>query len=110
MRKLQTSDLFSFARVVKKSGVREDLVKYLQRISRDDDKENVGLNTILMVIEALGDAEDCIYDALSPVFEIEAKEIKTMPPAEFFSLIRQLSEENDLPNFFNTVFAGLGKS
>lgn len=110
MRKLQTGDLFSFARVIKASGIREDLVKYLQKITVESDKEQVGMTTILMIIEALSDkkAEKALYDALSPVFEVD--DIESMPPSELFAYLKQMAEENDLPNFFNTVFGGLGKS
>ena len=110
MRALKTSDLFSFARVIKASGIREDLVKYLQKITADSDKEEVGLTTILMIIEALSDkkAEAALYEALAPVFEVD--DIESMPPAELFAKLKQMSEENDLANFFNSVFGSLGKN
>lgn len=110
MRKLRTGDLFSFARVIKASGIREDLVGYLQTINAQSDKEQVGMTTILMIIEALSDkkAERAFYDALAPVFEVD--DVESMSPSELFSNLKQLAEENDLPNFFNTVFGGLGKN
>ena len=77
MRQLRTSDIFSFARVIKASGIREDLVDYLQKIAKQEDlnTERVGINTILMIIEALSEkkAEKAIYEALAPVLE------KTVP-------------------------------
>lgn len=109
MRKLQTGDLFSFARVIKASGIREELVGYLQTINQDSDREKVGMTTILMIIEALSDkkAEKAFYDALNPVFE---EDVEKMTPAELFANLKKLSEENDLTNFFNSVFGTLGKS
>lgn len=112
MRKLITADVFSFARVVKASSIRDELVDYLRTVSSDSDKEQVGLTTILMIIEALSDkkAEGAIYEALAPVFEMEQDEIKRMPPAELFEKLRQMSEENDLQNFFSSLFGTLGKN
>ena len=55
MRKLRTGDLFSVARVIKASGIREDLIEYLQKITKDADAERVGINTILIIIEALAE-------------------------------------------------------
>ena len=109
MRKLQTGDLFSFARVIKASGIREELVNYLQTINQESDKEKVGMTTILMIIEALSDkkAEKAFYDALNPVFE---EDVERMSPSELFANLKKLSEENDLTNFFSSVFGTLGKS
>ena len=112
MRKLRTADLFSFARVIKASGIREELVGYLKTITAESDKERVGMNTILMLIEALSDkkAESAIYDALAPVFEMGADEVEMMSPSELFAKLKQMAEENDLPNFFNSVFGTLGRN
>lgn len=114
MRKLKTADIFSFARVIKASGIREDVVDYLQKISaqEDADIEKVGINTILMIIEALSEhkAETAIYVALGPIFEKTPKEVEDMPPAELFALLKQLAEENDLSSFFASLSGILGKN
>ena len=110
MRALKTSDLFSFARVIKASGIRAELASYLRTVTSESDKEQVGLTTILMIIEALSDkkAEQAVYDALAPVFEVD--DIESMPPAELFEKLKQMAKENDLANFFDSVFGTLGKN
>ena len=114
MRKLRTSDLFSFARVIKASGIREELMDYIQKLSKQDttDQKRIGINTILMIAEALADkkAEKAIYEALAPVFEISPAEVEELPPAELMALLKQLAEENDLVNFMGSVFGTLGKN
>lgn len=114
MRKLKTADIFSFARIIKASGIREELVTYLQKIAAQDDvnTERVGVNTILMIIEAMSDkkAEKAIYEALAPVFEMTAAEVEDMPPAALIASLKQLSEENDLVNFMGSVSGILGKN
>lgn len=112
MRKLRTGDLFSFARVIKASGIREDLINYLQKITKDADTERVGINTIMILIEALADkkAEQAVYECLAPVFEMEVDEVENMPPSELISMLKQMAEENDLPSFFGSVFGTLGNS
>lgn len=114
MRALKTSDIFSFARVIKASGIREDLVNYLQKISAQDDlnTERVGINTILMIIEALSDkkAEKAIYEALGPIFEKSAAEVEEMAPSELISSLKQLAEENDLTDFFGSLSNILGRN
>ena len=112
MRQLRTGDLFSFARVIKASGIREDLVGYLQKITTEADVTKVGMTTILMIIEALSDkkAESAFYDAVAPVFEMSASDVESMPPSELFANLKQMAEENDLLNFFDSVFGTLGKN
>lgn len=114
MRNLKTSDLFSFARVIKASGIREELISYLQKLAKEEntDKERVGINTILMIAEALSEkkAERAIYEALAPVFELSVEEIENLPPAELIALLKQMAEENDLVNFMGSVFGTLGKN
>ena len=114
MRSLKTSDLFSFARVIKASGVREELTDYIQRLSMQDntDVSKIGFNTMLMIMEALSDkkAENAIYEALAPVFEMTVDQIQDLPPKDLFDLLKQMAEENDLANFMGSVFGTLGKN
>lgn len=114
MRKLRTSDLFSFARVIKASGIREELMNYIRKLAGEDttDQERIGINTILMIAEALADkkAEKAIYEALGPVFELSPAEVEELPPAVLMTLLKQLAEENDLVNFMGSVFGTLGKN
>ncbi len=114
MRKLQTSDIFSFARIIKASGVREELTNFIQKISKqgNTDVEKIGFTTMLMIMEALSDkkAEKAIYDALAPIFEMTADEIEKLPPKDLFDLLKQMAEENDLVNFMGSVFGTLGKN
>jgi phosphoenolpyruvate synthase/pyruvate phosphate dikinase len=114
MRSLKTSDLFSFARVIKASGVREELTDYIQRLSKQDntDVSKIGFNTMLMIMEALSEkkAEKAIYEALAPVFEMTVDQIQDLPPKDLFDLLKQMAEENDLANFMGSVFGTLGKN
>ena len=114
MRSLKTSDLFSFARVIKASGVREELTDYIQRLSKQDntDVSKIGFNTMLMIMQALSEkkAEKAIYEALAPVFEMTVDQIQDLPPKDLFDLLKQMAEENDLANFMGSVFGTLGKN
>lgn len=114
MRKLKTSDIFAFARVIRASGIRSDLTAFVQRISNDKnvDRERIGIDTILMVVEALVDkkAEAAIYEALAPVMEMTPAALEDMPPAEMFKALKQLAAENDLESFFGSALGTLGRS
>lgn len=114
MRKLKTSDIFAFARVIRASGIRSDLTAFVQRISNDKnvDRERIGIDTILMVVEALVDkkAEAAIYEALAPVMEMTPAELEDLPPAELFQALKQLAAENDLESFFGSALRTLGSN
>ena len=114
MRKLKTIDVFAFARVLGSSGIREDVTAFIQKLSLQGevDTERVGIETILMVMEALAakKCEKAIYEALAPIFEMDPEQVGEMPPAEFFAGLKKIAEENDLQSFFGSVSSLLGKS
>ena len=114
MRKLITSDIFAFARVIKASGMREDLTAMVRKLAAQDkplDVESVGYEGILIMIEALAErkAEAALYEALAPVAEKKPEEIRSLSPAEFFNLFKEIAEENDVEAFFGYVSDILGK-
>jgi hypothetical protein len=113
MRNLITSDVFAFARLIKASGVRGELTATIEKLSelKDADLRRVGIDTVLMIIEALAEknSEKTMYEALAPVLEIKPDEVAAMPPADFFGALKQISEENDLANFFASLSGILGK-
>ena len=113
MRKLNTSDVFAFARIVKASGMREELKKILKDMAASEDQnlEDVGIDTILALLEALSEkqSETAIYKMLAGPFEKTAEEVEKMELPELFENLRTLSEENDLKTFFNYVSGIVGK-
>ena len=113
MRKLNTSDVFAFARIVKASGMREELKKILKDVAASEEKdlEDVGMDTILAILEALSEkqSEAAIYKLLAGPFETTAEEVETMELPELAENLRTLSEENDLKAFFNYVSGIAGK-
>lgn len=115
MRKLITSDVFAFARVIKASGMREQLTAYIRKLAAEDkplDTEAVGYEGLLVMIEALAErkAENALYEALGSIAEMKPEEIRNLPPADFFKLFKDISEENDLKAFFGYVSGILGKN
>ena len=114
MRKLITADVFAFARVIKASGMREQLTSFVRKLAAQDktlDVESVGYEGILIMIESLAErkAETALYEALAAVAEMKPDEVKNLPPAEFFGLFKQIAEENDVGAFFGSVSGILGK-
>ena len=113
MRKLNTSDVFAFARIVKASGMREELKKILKDVAASEKKnlEDVGMDTIMALLEALAEkkSEAAIYQLLAGPFEKTAEEVEKMELPELFENLRALSESNDLKVFFSYVSGIVGK-
>lgn len=113
MRKLNTSDVFAFARIVKASGMREELKKIIKDVAGQgtEDIEGLGLETILTLLEALAEkkAEKAIYEMLAGPLEKTAEEVETMDLQDLAGNLRMLSEENDLKSFFSYVSGIAGK-
>lgn len=115
MRKIITADVFAFARVIKASGMREQLTAFIRKLAAQDkelDVEAVGYEGLLVMIEALAErkAESALYEALGSIAEMKPSDIQNLPPAEFFKLFKDISEENDIKAFFGYVSGILGKS
>ena len=105
MRKLKTSDIFAFARVIKASGIRSELTAFVQKLSLEGeaDLEKVGIDTMLLIMEALVEkkSEAAIYDALAPIFEMTPQEVEDMPPSDLFEALKELADQNDLEELTN---------
>lgn len=115
MRKLITADVFAFARVIKASGMREQLTAYIRKLAlqgKELDVETVGYVGLLVMIDALAErkAENALYEALGSIAEKTPDEIRNLPPAEFFRLFKDIAEENDIQAFFGYVSGILGKN
>lgn len=107
MRKLNTSDVFAFARIIKASGMREELKAIIRDISSKEnwDVEEIGMDSVLAIMEALAEkkSEAAICEMLAGPLEMSAEEVQTLELPELAECIRQLISENDLKSFFSFV-------
>lgn len=114
MRQLKTSDVFAFCRVVKASGMREELTALTKKLATRDnlDVEAVGYEGVLVIIEALTEkkSEKVLYEALAPVMEVSPDDVGNMAPSDFFEALKQIAEDNDLKSFFKSLSGILGKN
>lgn len=113
MRKLNTSDVFAMARVVRTSGMREELRGLIKQAAETDAKmEDVGIDGFLTILEALADkkAEAAIYEVLAGPFEATSQEVASMQLDVLMENLKRLVEENDLKRFFKWLSGILGKN
>lgn len=112
MRRIQTTDIFGAARIIRASGVREDLRTLIQNVAESGlSVESVGIDGFLLILEAAAEkkTEHAIYEVLSGPFEVEPGQIAVMELDELLERLNQLYRENDLQRFFGFVSRILGK-
>lgn len=110
MKKIQTSDLFNALRIVKESGIKDDIAKLIRQYSdgQEHDVKSVGINGVLSIVDAMASAgaEREIYKFLAALAETEPDAIKDMEIGDFVTLLEEIGKENDIPAFF-TRLSGL---
>lgn len=112
MRKLNTADVFAMARIVRASGIREELRALIQRVAgSDENTASVGIEGFLVIMEAMAErkAERAIYEALAGPFELTADEVAELDLDMLADHLTLLAEENNLKRFFDLVSRILGK-
>lgn len=114
MRRLNTADVFVAARAVKRSGLREELKKYIAQIAEAGafDVQDVGIDTMLRIVEVFAEkeSEEAIYLVLSGPFEMDPKEVASMSLDVLVDHLEYLSQDGGLLLFFRWLSGILGKS
>ena len=105
MRKINTSDIFKFSRIIKKSNVKENIAKAIDEIdakSKAKITEKAGIKVMIALFESCGEpgVELLIYDLIGGIAEINPDTIAEQPFEDTFEILKQISRENNMMNFF----------
>lgn len=95
MRKLNTSDVFSLARLIKEIGIKEDIKKLSTSVNENTDVKEAGFDLIFTVIEKFAEknSEPALYNFLSGPLEIDPEEVGKV---ELFTLVENILEIADI--------------
>lgn len=83
---------------------RDDIMRRLMTVQKDDmGLYRVGIDVAMQVLTAAAKkgVMDCVYQFLSPIFEIPREELENLSLEDFVPLLRQLAKENKLSDFFD---------
>lgn len=107
MRKLNTSDVFTACRVLKKIGVKKDIEKIAREAEGAKDAWSSGFDLLWSIFDCATETngEGEIYRLLAGPFEMSAAEIAQLDLTDFLALLKQLAAENDLAAFFKSAGA-----
>lgn len=94
MRKLETRDVFAFARLIKQVHLKEELKTLFSQQSESRDELEVGLNLLLSLIELFAEkeAEQLFYEFLSGPFELSPEEVSSMELFELIAKVKEIAE------------------
>lgn len=82
---------------------RDDTMRRLLTAQKDDmGFYSVGIDVAMQVltVAAKKGVMDCVYQFLSPIFEMPRQKLEELPLEDFVTLLRHLAEENNLSDFF----------
>ena len=103
MRNLNTADLFKAVRVIKTSGLREELKPLLDKAADGKaDVKNVGIDAIMTVVGTLAEngVERAMYEWLSGPFEMDPEEVAQLDVIDLCDKIEWLWKDGNLQSFF----------
>ena len=101
MRKLNTSDLFKFLRIMRKAKIDKEIHDLISGIGDEANEREVGIKAVIASLMSVTDAECEIYDFIGGIAERD--NIAELPLNEFFNLLGEIAKENDLNSFFGSA-------
>lgn len=101
-RKLAFNDVFKFARIINKTGTKNDIVNLMQKGNQKDaDSESIGMEFFGMLLDKLPQAESEIYEFLSGLTDKSAEDVAGAEISEILELFIDIIATNkDLKSFF----------
>jgi hypothetical protein len=105
MRKLETADVFSLCRCMKKLGLREQFKVIAQEANSAKDVWDRGFDLIWGLFDTAteknGEKELCTF--LAGPFEMTPAEVQHLPVDQLITNLQQLAAENNLGLFFKSA-------
>lgn len=107
MRQLKFPDVFAFARMMKKIGIKEEIKKISEKSDEAESTEALGIELLWAVIDKATEekAEKEIYKFLAEPFEMTASEVENLDLSELLDKLKQLAAENNIKSFFSSAAA-----
>ena len=104
MRKLQSTDFFTFTRIIKKMGIREELKKIAKYVAsvKPDEKEvainEMQIELIMIFVENIANAEVEVFKFVSDISEKSVEDLKDS--VLFIESLKGILESESIKSFF----------
>lgn len=106
MRKINTQDVFKFARILKAAEINDALVDLVtEGKKKNADVEAIGIKAFFSIASACGNPklEGEFYDLFGGIVGKSPEEVKEQDLDVTISEIGQIAKENDLKSFFSSA-------
>ena len=107
MRSLNNSDLFNFARLIKKARIKDEVKELTLSINNIDEinTESFGYDVLFTIIEAAAekDTEQYVYEFLSGPLEMTPEELAQADPVETIEKVMQIADVERWKAFFTSA-------
>lgn len=109
MRKIQTQDVFKFARIVRRTNAKNEIASIFEEKPKGKDKdaisEKVGIQIMLTLLEVCSDeeTEEKIYDLIGGIAEKSVEEMRSQSLDVTIGQIKQIFSENNMKAFFDAA-------
>lgn len=110
MRKINTSDVFKCARIIKNANMKDELAEIYNKFSivegDDANIEKAGIQIVLCVIGGCSDErqEKAIYELIGGIIGKDAQLISDQTIEDTIDDIKKIAKENNLVNFFKSAY------
>jgi len=104
MRKIKTSDVFKFARLINASGMKDEL-KTMYEEAEGGNAASVGFEAIFRLIGSVTTEamEEKLYEFYGDIVEKTADEVRDEDLSSLMDEMERVAAENDLKRFFSAA-------
>lgn len=102
MRKLNLSDAFKAAKIIRKAKIREELAALLADSGKQGQMK-LGASVVLMLIEKAPDVQEELCGFIASLKGCGAADVRDMPLEDIVKFGQELAKENDLAAFFSSA-------
>lgn len=105
MRKLKTSDIFTFARCLRDIGIKDEIKQIAIEANNVGDIAEKGFDYFYILFEKVteNNSEQAIYEFLSGIFEMTPDEVANMDPIEWLDNMTKIADIKAWKTFFTTA-------
>ncbi len=105
MRKLQSTDFFTFTKIIKKMGIRTEIKKLSRELegtkNREVAEKEMQIELIMIFVENISNAENEVYKFISDVSEKTIEELKDLDV--FMAAIEAIFADGTIQSFFKSA-------
>lgn len=99
MRKLNTRDCFKMFRIIKQTGLKNEVQSLLAEAKGQVNAQKFGIRVMFTLFDSMADpkVEEALYDLLN---DVTGEDVSSKGIDELTGILKRIAEENNLTSFF----------